>query len=481
MSSEYVQRGLVIAGRYRVLRHLGEGGMGSVFLVEHVHTDEQLALKVLHGAVVKDPVALERFQREARTPARIASDHVCRVTDADVAPELGGVPFLVMEYLRGEDLDHVVSRRGKLPPHEVVTMLRQAARGLDKAHAIGVIHRDLKPENLFLTQREDGTPLIKLLDFGIAKLTGGAGELAKKGSRTSTGQIFGTPLFMSPEQALAESSKICPQTDVWALGLIAHKLLFGEDIWTAQTLTHLIAQIAYEPMPVPSQRGSTLGPAYDTWFATCVNRAVERRFRSAGEAIAALSQALGIPEVSMSGSLSASGAIRLAAEMGGGVAALANTGDVSSSQAGLLKSSAAPLSRTHLGSVAGRGSRRGLWILGLASASIGVVAGVLFFRTTSPAGSASTAQAATAAAQREPEVPVATQAPTVAPAPTASEQASAAPSAEAAPAPTHAPVAAGGPRPPVAKPSATPVAKPSATPVAKPTATPVVDPLAGRQ
>jgi serine/threonine protein kinase len=170
MSSENVRPGLVIARRYRVIGQLGEGGMGSVFLVEHLHTDERLALKVLHGAIVQGaPMALERFQREARVPSLFASENVCRVTDADVAPELGGVPFLVMEHLRGEDLDQLLSRRGRLAPAEAIPLLVQAARALDKAHAIGVIHRDLKPENLFLTERDDGTPLLKLLDFGIVR------------------------------------------------------------------------------------------------------------------------------------------------------------------------------------------------------------------------------------------------------------------------------------------------------------------------
>src|SRR5262245_6333379 len=214
-SSDSVHPGLVIAGRYRVEQQLGEGGMGSVFLVQHVHTDEELALKVLHSAVVKDAVALERFRREARTPARIDSDHVVRVTDADVAPELDNVPFLVMEYLRGEDLEHLAERRGPMTPSEVVQLLAQSARALDKAHALGIVHRDLKPENLFATQREDGTPCVKILDFGIAKMTGG--DVKEAGRLTATGQIFGTPLYMSPEQALAEGDKICPQTDVWAL------------------------------------------------------------------------------------------------------------------------------------------------------------------------------------------------------------------------------------------------------------------------
>jgi len=126
--SETIQPGMVLAGRYRIERGLGEGGMGSVCLVEHIHTDQKLALKVLHATTVKDAAALDRFRREARTPARINSDHVVQVTDADVAPELGGVPFLVMEWLRGEDLGQLSEARGALPPREVVLYLQQAAR-----------------------------------------------------------------------------------------------------------------------------------------------------------------------------------------------------------------------------------------------------------------------------------------------------------------------------------------------------------------
>jgi serine/threonine-protein kinase len=293
--STHIEPGTVLAGRYRVERRLGQGGMGSVFLVQHMHTDQRLALKVLHSTIVKDAVHLDRFRREARAPARIQSDHVVQVTDADVAPEIGGVPFLVMEWLRGEDLEKL-SERGALPFPDVVLYMRQAARALDKAHAIGVIHRDLKPENLFLTTREDGTPWIKLLDFGIAKLTGASGDLARSGSATSTGQIFGTPLFMSPEQAKAEIDKVSPQTDIWALGLIAHKLLTGKDFWTAQTLTHLVAQIAYEPIPPPSHRGAPFGPAYDAWFLRCCARDPKDRYATAGEAVTALAEALGVNE-----------------------------------------------------------------------------------------------------------------------------------------------------------------------------------------
>ena len=296
-SPEAVEAGTILAGRYRVLRPLGKGGMGAVYLVQHLHTDQQLALKVLHATVVTDELALTRFRREARAPARVNSDHVVQVTDADVAPELGGVPFLVMEWLRGRDLEELAAERTGLPAADVVMYLRQVARALDKAHVLGIIHRDLKPENLFLTTREDGTPCVKILDFGIAKLkeTGDEGANFKA---TGTGQIFGTPLYMSPEQTTAELDKVGPQTDVWALGIIAHRLLTGTEPWNAPTLTALISQIAFLPLPVPSQHGHDLGPGFDAWFARCCAKEPLSRFPTAGEAIAELARAIGVSEES---------------------------------------------------------------------------------------------------------------------------------------------------------------------------------------
>jgi eukaryotic-like serine/threonine-protein kinase len=288
-----IELGTTVAGRYRVHERLGEGGMGSVYRVEHVHTGQPLALKVLNERLVENSVALERFRREARAPARINSDHVVKVTDADVAAELGGAPFLVMELLEGETFDQLLGRRGPLPAAEALGYLRQIARALDKAHGLGIVHRDIKPENLFLTRRDDGTACVKLLDFGIAKLGQSAGEGAA--SHTATGEIFGTPLYMSPEQTLGKTDEISAQTDVWALGLIAHKLLTGNEPWTAETLPHLIAQIAYEPLPVPSLQGVPFGAAYDDWFARCCARKPHDRFASASEAIGALGEALGEP------------------------------------------------------------------------------------------------------------------------------------------------------------------------------------------
>lgn len=296
MSTDMITPGMVIAGRYRIVKQLGEGGVGAVYLVQHVHTDERLALKVLHTQVAMDPSTIERFRTEARAPARIDSDHIVRVTDADVAPELAGAPFLVMEFLRGRDLGGEVEARKTLHPKEVVLYLRQTARALDKAHGIGIVHRDLKPENIFLSVREDGTPCVKLLDFGIAKLTGASAAGGVNQSKTKTGAVFGTPLYMAPEQARAQANLIGPHTDVWALGLIATRMLMGGDYWQAETLSDLIVQIVVDPIPPPSQKGCKLGPAFDAWFLRCCQRDHTQRFRSAGEAVSELASALGIPE-----------------------------------------------------------------------------------------------------------------------------------------------------------------------------------------
>ncbi|TKD01850.1 serine/threonine protein kinase [Polyangium fumosum] len=288
--------GLVIAGRYSVIQEIGRGAVGSVHLVQHIHTDEQFALKLLHDPAAASPEKIARFRVEARAPARIDSDHVVRITDADVAPELNGAPFFVMEYLRGRDLGAELDMRGPLPAPEVVLYMRQAARALDKAHALGIVHRDLKPENLILIERDDGVPCIKLVDFGIAKLTGDAATIAQIVSRTQTGRIFGTPLFMSPEQATGRVSLVGPATDVWALGLVANRLLTGRDHFESDTVAELIGKIAYDPIRPPSELGTMLGPAYDAWFLRCCHREIGKRFRSAGEAVTALAAALGVEE-----------------------------------------------------------------------------------------------------------------------------------------------------------------------------------------
>jgi serine/threonine-protein kinase len=280
----------VLSGRYRVEKIIGRGGMGAVYAVRHVNTGEICALKMLLPALAANPAAVERFRTEARAPVAIGSEHVVRVIDADVATELGDAPYIVMELLKGRDLGSELKNRGALPAGEVVVYMKQVARVLDKAHGLGIVHRDLKPANLIVTQREDGTPLVKILDFGIAKLLdqSGVGEL------TQDGAIFGTPWYMSPEQARGQASKVGPSADLWALGLIVYRLLTGKNYWSAEGMAALVGQILYEPMVPPSQMSPHLGPRFDAWFAKACAREVEGRFSTATEQIQALAMALGV-------------------------------------------------------------------------------------------------------------------------------------------------------------------------------------------
>jgi len=276
----------LIGGRYRPIRLLGKGGMGAVYEVEHVHTGQRFALKVI---TPQPGASVERFKREARAASRIKSDHIVQVTDADVSPELGGSPYLVMELLEGADLEGVTGPNPALP-EDVIHWLRQVARALNKAHDAGIVHRDLKPENLFLTRREDGSPLVKILDFGIAKI------LSEGSTLTQSGGILGTPAYMAPEQTDSHGPPVTHRSDLYALGLIAFKLLTGRMYWRTGSLAQLLAQILAEPMPPPSERGSKLGPAFDEWFQRACDRSPEKRFASAVEQVEALAVALGLPE-----------------------------------------------------------------------------------------------------------------------------------------------------------------------------------------
>ncbi len=268
--------------------------MGVVYQAQHLNTGETLALKALLAHSGEQEDILERFKREMRAPALIKSEHVVRVTDADVSPELNGALFLVMELLSGSDLDRLLQRRGPFSPEEAVWLLGQAARALDKAHAAGIVHRDLKPENLFLHRREDQGLIVKLLDFGIARLSDRdmGGREAKV---TKSGAILGTPMYLSPEQAMGEPEEVGPHSDVWAMGLIAFELLVGKTYFQGDGVTRLIGQICFQPLPPASARGSTLGPAFDRWFERSCTRDIKARWPSVGAQIAALAESLGQP------------------------------------------------------------------------------------------------------------------------------------------------------------------------------------------
>ena len=262
----------IIASRYVPIRLIGMGGMGAVYEVEHARTGERLALKVLLSGVAASAEAIERFKREARASARIRSEHVVRVTDADVAPELGGVPFLVMELLEGLDLERVVVSTSA-EPATVVEWLRQVARALDKAHKLGIVHRDLKPENLFLTDSENGPAIVKILDFGIVKMS------QESAGATGPGQILGTLKYMAPEQATA-NAPVTAAADRCALGLVAYRLLVGESHYRGGPMV-ILGQLLHGQLEPPSERGCRLGPALDAWFLKACHRDPLQRFASA--------------------------------------------------------------------------------------------------------------------------------------------------------------------------------------------------------
>jgi serine/threonine-protein kinase len=274
-----------IASRYVPVRLIGKGGMGVVYEVEHARTGEHLALKVLLSSAGATPEALERFKREARAPAQIKSENVVRVSDADVAPELDGAPFLVMELLEGMDLEEAASL-SKPDPATVVGWLRQIAPALDKAHRLGIIHRDLKPENLFLATVEARPPVVKILDFGIAKMAEGT-------AATVSGEVLGTPKYMAPEQA-DRHPRITPATDRYALGLIAYRLLVGESYYQGDVMS-ILADVLYGAPSAPSARNPSLGEPFDAWFMKACHREPESRFASVSEQIEALGEALGVP------------------------------------------------------------------------------------------------------------------------------------------------------------------------------------------
>jgi eukaryotic-like serine/threonine-protein kinase len=374
----------VVAGRYRVVRELGSGGMGRLYVVEHAHTGEELALKVLAFQGGHDASAIERFKREARAPAKIKSDHVVRVIDADVAPELGGRPFLVMELLDGSDLEQHAGARPQ-PPGVVLGWLRQIARALDKAHRLGIVHRDLKPENLFLTRREDDSELVKILDFGIAKLT------AQSGNTTETGTMLGTPRYMAPEQARGELDRIGPATDVWALGLITYRLLSGRSYWTAENTALLIAAIVYEKIRSPSETGLPLGSEFDAWFLRSCEREPEKRWPSVREQVEALAACFPADALAATASIasSRSGGGQDSSEVGFQSTVAATPEPVRSPDASIEGLS--PAASSQVVAPAKR-SRRGILIAaGVTVASIGLISAAAMRTSPEPAAPAASA------------------------------------------------------------------------------------------
>ncbi len=259
--------------------------MGVVYEVVHARTGEHLALKVLLASAGALTVDLHRFKQEARASAKIKSEHVVRVLDADTAPELNGAPFLVMELLEGLDLEQAATLSPP-GPATVIEWLLQIAPALDKAHRLGIVHRDLKPDNLFLTNVEGRPPIVKILDFGIAKITD------ESSTATASGQVLGTPKYMAPEQ-VSQNSKVTGATDLYALGLVAYRLLLGESYYRGPVMG-VLAELLHGVAYAPSVRHPQLSAEFDNWFLQACHRDPARRFTSASQQIEALAVALEI-------------------------------------------------------------------------------------------------------------------------------------------------------------------------------------------
>lgn len=289
---EHLREGTVFQGRYCVVRSIKAGGMGAVYEVVDERTRARRALKVMLPATRDEPALRLRFEREAQLLGAVEGDHVVRIFDAGV-DEATGIPFLVMELLRGQDLASAIEERGSLPFEEVVLLLSQVALALRVMHAAVVVHRDLKPENVFLTVREDGSPCIKVLDFGLAKSLAPAGA-----SKT---QAMGTPLFMAPEQMEGE---ISPRADLYALGQLAYVMLAGEPYWreegdAATSLHAFVALVGRGSCEPASERAArrlsvALPAAFDGWFVKATARRARDRFDSATLSVLALAEAFGV-------------------------------------------------------------------------------------------------------------------------------------------------------------------------------------------
>lgn len=276
--------GLVVAGKYHVVRLLAEGGMGAVYDAIHAKTGRRVALKLIHEhALSKGPKAIRRFEREAMAAGAIDSTHVVQVLDAGV-DDASGMPFLVMEYLEGEDLRRVLTR-GPLSEERALAIALETCRGLMAAHAADVVHRDLKPANLFLAETDDGRCVVKILDFGIAKLVD---ENVDTGALTKTGDLIGSPLYMSPEQ-LASPRDVDHRSDLWSLGVVLYEMLSGV-VPTADV--HAIGARVYAICNVPSASLTESMAGIRPQIAAVVGRAlaIDRaaRFASAEEMFAAL-------------------------------------------------------------------------------------------------------------------------------------------------------------------------------------------------
>ncbi len=273
--TEGIAVGQVLAGKYRVERQLGVGGMGYVLLASHLGLHQRVALKLLHGELGDVPQALSRFMQEGRTAARLRSEHVGKVLDVGRLPS--GEAYLVMEYLEGHDLATEVAERGPMPIQAAVGYVLQACEAVAEAHAYGIVHRDLKPANLFLSRTAYGDPCVKVLDFGISKIRSDANFVVSSPALTGSHTIMGSPSYMAPEQMRA-SRDVDGRTDIWALGTILYELITGSTAFNGDTLAIVCSAVLNDSPPPLSAYRSDLPAGLEGVILRCLEKQPGRRF-----------------------------------------------------------------------------------------------------------------------------------------------------------------------------------------------------------
>jgi serine/threonine-protein kinase len=278
-----LQPGQVIDGKYRIVRLIGEGGMGAVYEGQNTSIRRRVAIKILHAGVASNTEMVQRFEREAQVAGTVGNDHILEILDLGALP--AGERYMVMEFLDGETLTDRIKSRGRLLPAEAFAIVRQVLRGLAAAHAAGIVHRDLKPDNIFILKEKAGhKDFVKIIDFGISKFTEPGGASSRM---TRTGALMGTPHYMAPEQATG-SSDIDQRTDIYAVGIILYEALTGRVPFQAETFNQLLFEIALAKLIPARQFVPDLDPAVDSILLKASARDPRHRFQSCAEFLEAI-------------------------------------------------------------------------------------------------------------------------------------------------------------------------------------------------
>ena len=274
----------LIGGRYRVLRKIGEGGMGEVYLAEHIYIEKRVAIKLLRAEVLSNQEAVSRFRQEARSASSIGHDNIIQIDDFGTLPD--GRIYMAMEFLEGLPLNDLLARE-PLPTPRALDILIQVGRGLARAHAAGITHRDMKPENIFVTQKE-GRDIPKILDFGIAKVT----QTDSAQNLTVAGAIFGTPSYMSPEQAMG--GQMDHRVDIYAMGVILYEVFTGTVPFKADSFMGILTQhITTDPAPptqVAHMNGRICHPQMEAIILHAMRKKPAERYQSMNELVNALTE-----------------------------------------------------------------------------------------------------------------------------------------------------------------------------------------------